>query len=233
MEQMSPYFKDVMNYIEKNVSPMPAEFTEVSVEVDFNSPVLDTYVDELYSNIMMAVEMKGGVFNIQEEEFVKYINTIIKMRVDYVCGFKVMMGPTERLVVPSYLSCVLSNIGRARHLDYGVELVPKLVSQLKDQVFDKKSDLISISNALRLLKGIGFEYAEGYTRSKEGSFDFMTMTLMDGMVRNISKDPHPVYALLSSTLNVRGVESVLSPRISYGSQAHLANLVRGLATLKV
>jgi len=232
MEQiMNPYLKDVMTYIEKNVSPMPAEFSEVNVEVDFKSLVLTTYVEELYSNIMMAVEIKGGNFSITEEDFTKYINTLIKLRVDYVRGFKVAVGPTERLVVPSYLSCVLSNIGRARHLDYGVELVPKLVDN--SPVFEKQADIMSISNALRLLRGIGFEYAEGYTRSKEGSFDFMTMTLIKGVVRNISKDPHPVYALLSSTLNVRGVESVLSPRISYGTETHLANLVRSLATLKV
>lgn len=233
MEKMNPYLKDVQNYIEKSVAPMPFTFSEVPVEVDFNSEVLLTYSEELFNNINMAVSLKGGNFMIEEEEFMKYINTIIKMRIDYVRGYRVMCGPTERFVVPAFLSLVLSNIGRARHLDYGIELVPKLVGDLKGQVFDKQADFMTVSNALRLLRGIGLEYAEGYSRDKEGSFDFMTMTLIDGIVRNISKEPHPVYALLSATLNVRGIESVLSPRITYGNVSHLANLVRGLATLKV
>lgn len=232
MEQMNPYLKDVMNYIEKNVSPMPANFDEVKVEMRCDTMILNTYVEELYSNIQMAVSMKGGTFNITVEEFTKYVNTLVKMRIDYVRGERVLCGPTERIVVPAYLSCVLSNIGRARHLDYGIELIP-YIEVKKDDVYTEKPDFMRISNALRLLRGIGFEYADGYTRSKEGSFDFMTMSLMDGIVKNISKDPHPVYALLSSTLGVRGIETVLSPRISYGMENHLANLVRGLATLKV
>jgi len=235
MELQNPYLKDVMSYIEKNVAPTPAAFDEVAVTVDCESKVLSTYVDELYSNIVMAVSMKGGDFPISFDDFKKYINTIIKSRVDYVNypgnGKRSIFSPTERFVVPSYLSCVLSNVGRARHVDYGIELYPKFIGNV--EVFEDKASAMRVSNALKIIKGIGFEYAEGFTRSKEGSFDFMTMTLMEGIVRNISKDPHPVFALLSSTLNVKGVETVLSPRISYGREEHLANLVRGLAVLKV
>lgn len=231
MENQSPYLKDVMSYIEKNVAPTPAAFDEVSVTVSCESKVLSTYVDELYSNIVMAVSMKGGTFTVSFDDFSKYINTIIKARIDYVNGERSIFGPTERFVVPSYLSCVLSNVGRARHIEYGIELFPKIEGDV--EVFKDKASAMRISNALKLLRGIGFEYAEGFARSKEGSFDFMTMTLMEGIVRNVSKDPHPVFALLSSTLNVRGIETVLSPRISYGREEHLANLVRGLAVLKV
>jgi len=230
MEQMNPYLKDVMNYVEQNVSARPAQFDEVKVQISTNTEVLATYIDELYSNIRMAVSLKGGDFGIDVDTFTKYIHTIIKTRVDFVVGNKILFGPTERVVVPSFLSCVLSNIGRARHIDYGIELIPDYKG---GDVFTNKTEFMRVSNQLKILKGIGFEYAEGYTRSKEGSFDFMTMALIDGTVRNISKEPHPVYALLSSTLGVRGVETVLSPRITYGSETHLASLVRALAVLKV
>jgi hypothetical protein len=175
--------------------------------------------------------MKGGELKLTVEEFSAYIYTLIKSRVDYVNRSNPVVFPTELIVVPSYLSCVLSNIGRARHLDYGIDLMPVMAEEELPTL--EKKEVIRISNHLKMLKGIGFEYAEGYTRATDGSFEFMAMTMIDGYVRTVSKDPHPVFALLSSTLNVRGIEAVLSPRVSYGSIKHLVNLVQGLTALKV
>jgi hypothetical protein len=232
MDQISPYLKDVMGYAAENIIATPAEFSEVNVNINLGAKVLTTYVEELYSNLAMAVRLKGGEIRFDEGTLKKYVNTLIRERVKYVRGERVIIGPTERVVVPSYLSCVLSNVGKARHLDYGVELTPKLTDG-EFEFMDDKTEILTFSNGLKLLKGIGFEYAEGYTRDRDGSFEFMTFSLMDGVVKSISKDPHPVYALLSSTLSVRGIETVLLPRISYGSENHLAGLVRTLASLKV
>lgn len=232
MEQMNPYLKDVMGYAAEHIIATPAEYSEVDVMVNLNGKVLVTYVEELYSNLAMAVRLKGGELQFEEADLKKYVNTLIRERIRYVRGERIIVGPTERIVVPSYLSCVLSNMGKARHLDYGIELTPKLTDG-DFPFFDNKSELISFSNRLKMLRGIGFEYAEGYTRDRDGSFEFMTFSLIDGVIKNISKEPHPVYALLSSTLSVRGVETVLLPRITYGTEGHLAGLVRSLASLKV
>jgi hypothetical protein len=234
-KEMNPYLKDMMNYVGKLVVSAPVGYDEVKVVIDPTSKVLEAYVEELYFNIQTSVSLTGGNFGVTEEEFILYCHTLVKYRVDYVCSgrgksVKVPFGPTERIVVPSYLSCVLQNIGRAVHAEFGLEFMPEMKEGLK---YLEPDEMRRISNSLKLLKGIGLEYAEGYSRNKDGSLDFMTMSLMDGMVRNISKDPHPVYALLSSTLGVRGVETVLSPRITYGNVDHLTSLVRGLAALKV
>jgi len=93
--------------------------------------------------------------------------------------------------------------------------------------------LEGFSRKVKALSPLGVEYAEGYTRSRDGSYDFMTMALLGGEVRNISKHPHPVFALLASTLGVRGIESVLSPRVSYGKASHFDSLIRNLAATKV
>lgn len=231
MEAMNPLLQDIMKYAEQHLVPTPAEYTTVEVSIRIETNVMYAYIDELYSNLMMAVQLKGGELRLEKETFTKYINTLVRERVRYVRGERIDFGPTSRLVIPSYLSCVLSNIGRARHLDFGIELVPK--QEFSDDVCLPKDETGRISNQLRLLKGIGFEYAEGYTRDREGSFEFMAFTLMDGVMKTISKEPHPVYALLSSTLGVRGIETVLSPRINYGSESHLTSLVRMLAGLKV
>lgn len=229
MEQRNPYLQDVMNFVEKSVSAMPAKFDEVEVVINPKSKTFVAYTDELYANITMAISMKGGVFNVTHEEFVKYCENLISLRVSYVRKERISFGPTERIVVPSFLSLILSNIGIARHVDYGIELVPKIeqVEKLTDV------EMRRISNSLKLLKGMGFEYAEGYARDREGSLEFMTFALIDGMVYSISKDSHPVYALLACTLGIRGIEGVLSPRVSYGMEEHLLSLVRVLATLKV
>lgn len=229
MEQMNPYLKDVMSYVEKTVGPSPAKFDVVNVKIDCQSKTFVVYVDELYSNIMMALSLRGGTLSITKNDFISYCENLVRIRIDYVNRRRIGIGPTERIVIPSYLSLLLTNIGLARHLDYGLELQPEY-SEIKVLSDDH---MRSISNALKLLKGIGFEYAEGYSRDREGSFDFMAFALIDGMVYTITKDSHPVYALLACTLGIRGVESVLSPRVTYGSESHLMNLVKILATLKV
>lgn len=227
--------KNMSKFVEENIAVTPARFDEVKVFISCKNMVLDAYAEELYFNIQTAVSMKGGTFDLTAEEFMKYLITLVKARVDYVQGRSPVVFPTDRIVVPSFLSCVLSNIGKARHLDYGIELVPEMDPSIIESgtYFTEKADVQRISNTLRLTTGIGLEYGEGYTRMREGSFEFMTMTMMGEYIYSISKDSHPVYALLSSALGVRGIEAVLSPRITYGSVRHLANLVRGLAVLKV
>lgn len=220
--------KQVKVFAEGRIAVQPVSFDRHEVEIRLDAGVLREYKRELYACWDAAAQVRGIVLNFTEEDLSKYIDMLIKIRVDYVNSKRVVIGPTDRVCVPSFLSLVLSNVGKVSNVDYGLELIPIVTGAPEiDEEFIWK-----VSRSIRALSNIGIEFADGYSRSRDGSYEFMTMTLIDGSIRNPDKAPHPVYALMASTLGLRGIEAVLSPRINYGSESHMRMLIRHLATTK-
>lgn len=226
----------IKNIASEQLSALPMSYDRHEVVVDLGAKVLTTYKSELYISWSLAAQMRGVNLPFSEEELGLYINYLVVLRVDYVNGKRVKFPPTSGIAVPSFLSCVLSNLGMVKNLDLGLELYPVVdVSNVKgmnltEEEYEKF--MFKMSGAIKTLANLGIEYADGYLRSRDGSYEFMSMSLIDGFIRNTSKDPHPVFALLASTLGVRGIEAVLSPRINYGTESHMVSLVRHLAATK-
>lgn len=215
-------------FADARIAKSPVAFDRVSVSVNLNAKVLTEYKRELFAEWQLAAQVLGRTLNFTEDDLNRYIDQIIAVRVMYVNGQRVAITPTDNLAIPSFLSLVLSNLGLARDNTYGIELYPVL-----EQSVDIDPEFLrSMSRNVRILSHIGVEYADGYSRSRDGSYEFMSMTLVDSYVRTWTKDSHPVYALLASTVGLRGIEAVLSPRINYGSEEHMVSLVRHLAAVK-
>lgn len=213
---------------EKRIASQPVSFDSHEVIISLDAEVLKEYKEELYASWDAAAAMRGITLPFSSDDLASYIDQLVVLRVKYVNGERVAYGPTDRICVPSFLSLVLSNVGKVSNVDYGLELFPRVAVETKiDSEF-----MMKMSRFIRALSHLGIEYAEGYSRNKEGSYEFMSMTLIDGFIRNPDKAAHPVFALMASTLGVRGIEAVLSPRINYGSESHMRMLVRHLASVK-
>lgn len=221
-------FKQVKDFAEGRMSVTPASVDVVNVHVDLFATVLAEYKEELFLSWDQKASMRGMELTFSQEELSLYLDMLVITRVTYCLGKRVDVRPTDGIAVPSFLSLVLSNVGLARNDDLGIELRPAVKS---DVVIDPDF-MWRISRAIRALSNIGVEYAEGYTRDRTGSYDFMSMTLIEEHVKCPDKTPHPVYALMASTLGIRGIETVLSPRINYGSVSYMRTLVRHLAATK-
>lgn len=220
--------KAAKDLAEKRIAQQPVSFDSHEVIINLDAVVLSEYKQELFLAWDAAAAMRGVSLPFTESDLASYINQLVVLRVKYVNGERVAYGPTDKICVPSFLSLVLSNVGKVSNVDYGLELFPVVANApTVDSDF-----IMKMSRYIRALSGLGIEYAEGYARNKEGSYEFMSMTLIDGYVRNPNKAPHPVFALMASTLGVRGIEAVLSPRINYGSESHMRMLVRHLASTK-
>lgn len=218
---------DYEKLAEKNLTHMPIDYQIVEVHVNLASPVLESFILELHSNLEAAASLKGGVVGISLDEFRDYVHSLIATRIQYVRGDRAVFRPTDSVVIPSYLSVLLENLGQAIDHDLGVELVPCAIDCPL-----KLEEIYSISRKLRVLGAVGFEYSDGYSRDRTGSWDFMSMTLIEDEIQRHNGDAHPVYAILASTIGLRGVETALSPRVKYGNAQHLASVVRSLASLK-
>lgn len=220
----------------EQLSALPMSYDRHEVTVDLGAKVLTAYKRELFTSWSMATQIRGVNMPFSEEELGLYIDYLVVLRVDYVNGKRVKFPPTSGIAVPSFLSCVLSNLGMVKNLDLGLELYPTIdpasLERLTLSSEEYETFMFRLSGAIKALANLGIEYADGYLRSRDGSYEFMSMALVDGFIRNVSKEPHPVFALLASTLGVRGIEAVLSPRINYGTESHMVSLVRHLAATK-
>lgn len=216
-------------FAEKRLTKTPTSYERVSVTVNLDAKVLEVYKKELYSEWNQAASIKGVAIPFTEEELSKYVDALICIRVKYVNGERVKVVPQDNIAVPSFLSLVLSNLGLARDTSLGLELYPALEGNVPEIDYDL---VHRVSRAVRLLSNLGIEYAEGYTRSRDGSYEFMSMTLIGDYVLSWTNQSHPVYALLASSVGVSGIEAVLSPRINYGSVDHMQSLMRHLVAVK-
>lgn len=223
------FFSSLRKFSEGAIQPVPFEFDRVSVSINPNAQVFTTYVETLFQELDSATTLMGGGLPFTHEQLLAYCQNLVKIRVDFVNRNRAMFGPTDKLAVPAFLSVVLENIGLAEDLDRGLELYPTLVP------FESAMDvsaMSAMSTRLKTLSRYGFEYADGYSRDRSGSWEFMTMSLIEGYVRSLSREAHPVYALMASVFAVHGVEAAISPRVTYGSEANFIRLVRQLATVK-
>jgi hypothetical protein len=225
----SSFYHSLRKFSEGSIQAVPFEYSRVPVVLELQNKVLTSYVETLYQELESATSIMGGSVPFSLGELVNYCQQLVKIRVDYVNRTHAMFGPTEKLAVPAFLSVVLENIGLAEDVDRGIELYPTLSGF---ESLMSAQEMSMMTTKLKTLSRYGFEYAEGYSRDRKGSWDFMTMTLIDGYVRSISKEAHPVYALMASVLATHGVEAAMSPRITYGSEANFIRLVRQLATVK-
>lgn len=221
---------DLRKAAEQLIAPMADSFDVVHVAMSVTDGVLQDYLRALYNEIQTSASLTGGVVPFTEDDFIAYGRTMVKARIDWVNGSNPQFHPADRIAIPSYLTVVLENIGRATNIDLGLELVP--VYQDDGRTLTKE-EVQRISNQLKVLGQRGLEYSDGFARDKAGSYDFMTMSVVNNMLKAPSKDAHPVYALLAASVGSRMVEDTLSPRVTYGSMDHLRSLVRNLARLKV
>jgi hypothetical protein len=223
----NPELEALKKVSEMHIIPAPCDYDVVEVYIDLESKVMKAYVAELHAQLDVKVSLMGGQMPVTYEELYDYCKTLIAIRVQTVRKEPNMLRSAVRLGIPSYLFVVIDNLGVAVDRKLGVELTP---AKIEPTLPVEK--MVDISRKLNQLAVYGYEYTESFPRGDYGSWDFMAMTVIEGFVKRHSDEAHPVYALLASTLGLKGVEAALSPRCHYGLEEHLASVVRGLASLK-
>jgi hypothetical protein len=209
--------------------------------------MLAKYSEIEYQALHAKVTLSGGEVPFTMEEFKEYIRALVYSRVAWVNSLKYVVHPNEPIAVPAFLSVVLMNIGNAEEVSLGLRLVPEIKGMFhivekgegnnKEKVWEVKpfniiekdlklanKDLMQkISNYLKAIEG--YEYGKGYLKDKSGTFDFMSMQVVDSYITHHEAQAHPVYALLASILQPHLVASALSPLVRYGSVEFLKGLL--------
>lgn len=193
---------------------VPKYDTHQEVEVNFFSAdsLIEQFASVEYQALDYNARKTGGEVPFTIEEFKAYCNSIVASRIQWVRGERYIYHPNDPIVSPSFLAVICMNIGIAMELTKGITLRPASIPT-DVKVFSKK-EMEPISFYLASLGN--YDGAKGYLKDKSGSWEFMSMQLIDGKIRNENADTHPVYAIMASVVGPLMVNSVLSPLVYYG-----------------
>lgn len=227
MMHQSSVEEQMRKSISARIIPSPADFETIEVKVLTDGSLIDKFAEVEYNALEIAfAHAKTGV-PFTKDEFVNYCKSYIKDRVEWVDGNRSEMQfrPEERIAAPALLYVISSNIGKAYDVSRGLTLVPK--TEYKHVL--SKEQRLKISMFLQSIDT--YEGALGYLKDKNGSWDFMSMQVIDNFICNENANAHPVYAFIASVVGPIQLQSALKTYVQYGNLDLLSELLWEFASI--
>lgn len=209
----------------------PAQFDRVQARFLIAEGALRDYAEALVDNLNATTLVRGE--GLTTDQMVKYLNTLLYLRILTVKrdhSRNRWLDQVPYPTVPAFFAVFLENVGVARDQTLGIEIVPEFGGSAEDVL--EPQEFRRLSYELARFGKAGFEYATALPRGVEGSWDLMTMQLIQGEIRNQDGKAHVIYALLGSLYTQTITEGVLLPRVTYGRVDRFRGLVAELARLK-
>lgn len=226
------YSKEVSAVAERSLKPVAVDYITGEVTFSMDEGIFADYINAEHSAIKAAVS-KDSDFPFDLETFKKYCNTLVVSRIAWVTGKSnlLIVRPEDGTTCPALLAQVMMNIGRVADDSLGIQLEPAFAEdeqKVKDGCLSKE-EMAKISYYLRRIeKYVG---AQGYLKDKSGSWEFMTMQLVDNQIRAPRNAAHPAYSLLAAVTGNKTLVSALSPRVKYGDMDVFKSLVWQLTSI--
>jgi hypothetical protein len=186
------------------------------VEVTFCNEgcILDDFAKVEYKAILIASGRKEDEMPFTEEEFIQYCRTFVASRIAWVNGqtSSIVIYPTDHMLAPSLVDSVCKNIGVVYETSLGYTLVPKIAEGIQTLSKEKCAEVSFFLSSLNNYIG-GY----GYVRDKSGSWDFMSMQMIESAIMSFNDQAHPAYSVLAAIVGPRWLVESVSPRVRYGS----------------
>lgn len=172
---------------------------------------------------IVAAESRYTSNPIIAETVLKYMEALLWLRVNYV---RRTLQPSWRehydvtWVMPSLFAVLVKQIGSVKNIDLDIRVDP-----ITDLAEPDLEQMQNVSRAMRYLEQFGIPMGTELPRTKEGSYDYMTMTVIDNIVRSTNADVHPVNAFFASITSNKLTEDIFSPRVNYGTTRRFSILI--------
>jgi hypothetical protein len=203
------------------ISPIVDELTTVEVSFTNDFHYLDVLCKSLASEYNFELSRSGSQIDVEKDDLINYFNMLLKIRIDLVLGNRV---PKLNLCIPAAFSNLLTNVGIVSDPIQSVKLVPVAPDlELDVDFINRMSDLVF------MLGRLGFVYSSEMIRRSTGSWEFMSSSLINGIVHTMD-DAHPAYAVATAIMAQRGIESVIAPRVKYAPSVFIHAAIRTLTT---
>lgn len=227
-EKAFAFPKDVQD-ISERIRPTYKDVQTVEVQFHPETGCFKEFVEVEYSALELEATKAGLSLPFSEEDFSKYCTTFIVSRVAWVMGEKtsLILHPADKIICPALLDAVTKNIGHVMETKQGLTLVPTIES--KDNVLSKP-ECEKISFFLASLPN--YMGGMGYVKDKTGSWEFMSMQLVENVVMS-EVDCHPAYSTLAAIVGPKWLGAVTAPRIRYGDLDMYRSLLWQLTSTRI
>lgn len=181
-------------------TPTTSEFDIIHVTIDPDVMLGDyakAYAKELYRRNPARYEASG----LDEIALYNYFVGLLVIRIQAINGECKVWRQAKQLNIPSWIQFVISQIGVIRDVDRGLVITPVL-----EHPFDIDK-MLETSDILRMFTADGVVmHRDAFPRAAEGDVDVMSMALINGYVKSMTKLAHPIASYVSAFIGAKVVE---------------------------
>lgn len=202
------------------------EMQVIKVEMQLQQAVLSDYISVEFKAIQLEAEKLHITLPFNEDKFKKYCQTFIVSRVNWVNGDmrSVIIRPEDHVMCPALLDAVCKNIGLVLEMSQGLRLEPTVDATTETLTVPEMQEVSFYLESIPSYVG-----GWGYIKDKSGSWEFMSMQLVEKAIMN-EQAHHPAYSLLASIVGPKWIGAATAPRIKYGDLSMYRGLLWQLTT---
>lgn len=202
----------------------PVDYQELTV--NFSDGIVVDFATTYVSAMNGKLAKVNSSISFDETDMKKYLNTLLKWRIDKVNKKRV---PSEsfNVMVPSLFAISLTHVGTVYDKDLGISLKPHYDEDKLECMSDKEAIMFSRTKLL-LVEDLGFELVEGLPKAHQGESDFMYFHMTDNAIVRHDNRAHPAYAVLAAFFRMKTLENVLTYRVNYGLISEYEDMLAGL-----
>jgi hypothetical protein len=220
---------------EKHFQPaLPVNTVIVEVQIEVSDLFRDAA--QMYSleadRVMRFTS--NSAFQISEEEFFSYFQTLLYLRVMRVNGVQdattnLYRNDMRGYLIPAFVSTLINSVGRATDSDFGFTFIPKMNISVDELM--PAEDMRNISNKLKVLNIEGLVCIEtGIAMQPEGDLSFMATLNIGNDIMSYKKN-HPIFgfyaAFFKHTILTDGLEAK-ALRIRYGAESDYRMYIKNI-----
>lgn len=204
------------------------DVVETSV-LEVSQHIKDT-ASYLYDEYVAMAQSRHVKFEVDSDTFMKYLLTLIVLRVKYVRSED--RGLYSRLRTelshPHIINSILSTIGKGYIEIYSLEIRPKAM-EFDKQIHLTEEELIEVGRKLWSFKrNSGVSMAEQLPLDKSGDALVMSFQIVEDNIKAQDMSRSHTQALIALLAGISLPSMYLTPRITYISKDAVANLVRNV-----
>lgn len=201
----------------------PVDYQKVSV--DFGQGIVPGFAETYVSAMNAKLALRGSSIQFDAKELTKYLNLLLKLRIESVNGSGKTDFRAKDLKIPALYALSLTHVGYVYDKDLGIELMP-VVEKLDVMTVDTALDFSR--QKLSIVEDLGFELVVGLPRDRNGESNFMYFHMSEDKILRHSSEAHPGFAVLAAFFRLRQLQEVLTFRVNYGLVSEYDQMLKGL-----
>lgn len=209
-----------------NVKPVFIAFNQVDVKITAKSEVFKAFSLAYLNGIKDKLSLAGGGLPVEEDQVKAYLEYAVYAAVtlqdhDSRDRGALLWKRHDTFYLPAFLGVFIAQIGVVNRPEIGIRLKPVWSGEPPKITRD---GLVRVSGLLQVLENHGFEMMRGLPRVSEGSWQMMSMIVVEQHVLSTTPEHHPSYAVMAAFFGVTGLQETLGSsayRVRYASEEQI------------